>query len=170
MTLADDNGISIYYTDTDSIHIDEDGVEPLAKLYEEKYGQKLIGKKLGQFHCDFDPDEWKDEGIKNIKSIGLITLGKKSYIDKLEGVDKEGNKHYTFHIRLKGISPAAIEDHVQKEKVNNANYDEFELYKRLFGGEAVQFNMKVNNKVRFQKSKDQEFYTYSGSFKRAVKF
>ena len=43
MTLADDNDISSYYTDTDSIHIDESGVEPLAKLHEEKYGQKLIG-------------------------------------------------------------------------------------------------------------------------------
>ena len=35
MTLADDNDINIYYTDTDSIHIDESGVEPLATLYEE---------------------------------------------------------------------------------------------------------------------------------------
>ena len=35
MTLADDNNINIYYTDTDSIHIDESGVEPLAQLYEE---------------------------------------------------------------------------------------------------------------------------------------
>ena len=47
MTLADDNGINIYYTDTDSIHIDDEaGVEPLAKFYEEKYGQKLI-KQIG---------------------------------------------------------------------------------------------------------------------------
>ena len=63
----------------------------------------------------------------------------------LRGVDKEDNKHYTFHIRLKGISPAAIEDHVKKEREYNSNYDEFELYQRLFDGEAVQFNMKVNN-------------------------
>ena len=47
--------------------------------------------------------------------MGLITLGKKSYIDKLTGVDKEGNTHETFHIRLKGISPAAIEDHIKKK-------------------------------------------------------
>ena len=45
MTLADDNNINIYYTDTDSIHIDESGVEPLTKLYEENYNQKLIKKK-----------------------------------------------------------------------------------------------------------------------------
>ena len=43
------------------------------------------------------------------------------------------------------------------------------MYERLFGREAVQFDMKVNNKVRFQKSKDQEFYTYSGNFKRTVR-
>ena len=108
--------------------------------------------------------------MTNVKSIGLITLGKKSYIDTLEGVDTKGNKHYTFHIRLKGISPAAIEGHVRTERLNNSNYDEFELYQRLFDGEAIQFNMKVNNKVRFQKSKDQEFYTFSGNFKRTVKF
>ena len=57
-----------------------------------------------------------------------------------------------------------------KKEVNNSSYDEFELYERLFGGEAIQFDMKVTNKVRFQKSKDQEFYTYSGNFKRTVKF
>ena len=140
-----------------------------------KIQSKTNLEKLGQFHCDFDPPEWKNEEtnekwVKNVKSIGLITLGKKSYIDKLEGVDKDGKKHNTFHIRLKGISPAAIEDHVKKEREYNSNYDEFELYQRLFDGEAIQFNMKVNNKVRFQKSKDQEFYTYSGNFKRTVKF
>ncbi len=77
---------------------------------------KMVGKQLGHFHCDFDPDEWKGKGFKDVKSIGLITLGKKSYIDKLEGVDKDGNKHYTYHIRLKGISPAAIEEHVRIER------------------------------------------------------
>ena len=175
VALADDHDISIYYTDTDSIHIDEAGVEPLAKLYEEKYGEKLIGKKLGQFHCDFDPDEWKDEEtkekwVKNVKSMGLITLGKKSYIDKLTGVDKEGNTHETFHIRLKGISQAAIEDHVKKEKRNNADYDEWALFTRLYGGSEIKFNLGVNNKVRFQKSKDQEFFTYAKNFTRKVKF
>ena len=88
----------------------------------------------------------------------------------LRGVDENGNTKHAYHIRLKGISPAAIEDHVKKERENNSNYDEFELYKRLFGGEAIQFDMKVNNKVRFQKSTDQEFYTSSGHFKRSVRF
>ena len=86
------------------------------------------------------------------------------------GGDENGNTKQAYHIRLKGISPAAIEDHVKKEREHNANYDEFELYQRLFDGDAIQFDMKVNNKVRFQKSKDQEFYTFSGNFKRTVRF
>ena len=105
-----------------------------------------------------------------LKALGLITLGKKSYIDKLTGVDKEGKTHETFHIRLKGISQAAIEDHVKKEKRNNADYDEWALFTRLYGGSEIKFNLGVNNKVRFQKSKDQEFFTYAKNFTRKVKF
>ena len=71
---------------------------------------------------------------------------------------------------MKGISPAAIEEHVRIERQNNAMYDEVELYKRLFGGETIKFNLGVNNKVKFQKSKDQEFYTYSKSFTGKVTF
>ena len=165
MTLADEHNLNIYYTDTDSIHIDEDAVEPLAKHYEAKYGKTLIGKQLGNFHCDFD-----FPGMSNVKSIGLITLGKKSYIDKLEGIDKDGNKQNTYHIRLKGISPGAIEEHVRIERKSNANYDEWNLYDRLFKGESITFDLKANTKVRFQKNKDQEYSTFSGEFKRKVKF
>ena len=42
---AHDHKMKIYYTDTDSIHIDEEAVLPLAKVYEETYGKELIGKK-----------------------------------------------------------------------------------------------------------------------------
>ena len=44
--LANDNNINVYYTDTDSIHIDEAGVEVLAEKFEEKYDKKLIGKNV----------------------------------------------------------------------------------------------------------------------------
>ena len=165
MCLADDYDINCYYQDTDSIHMDADKIQPLAKLYEKKYNKPLIGKKLGQFHSDFE-----FEGMKDIRSVGLITLGKKSYIDKLQGTDKNGNTQNTYHIRLKGISPAAIENHIRIERKINANYDEWELYKRLYGGEAITFDMKVNNKARFEKNKGQEFRTYSGEFKRKVQF
>ena len=108
--------------------------------------------------------------MTNVKSIGLITLGKKSYIDKLEGIDKDGNKQNTYHIRLKGISPAAIEEHVRTFRNDDANYDEFGLYKRLHEHEAIAFELTANSKVRFQKNKDQEFSTFSNDFIRTVCF
>ena len=111
MCLADDNNITCYYQDTDSIHMNEDEVQPLAELFEKKYNKQLIGKQMGQFHNGFCL-----EGMKDIRSVGLITLGKKSYIDKLQGTDKNGATQHTCHIRLKGISPATIENHVRIER------------------------------------------------------
>ena len=69
--LAHKHEMNIYYTDTDSIHIDEDAVQPLADIYKQKYGKDLIGKNLGQFHCDFD-----FKGMTDVRSVGLIVLGK----------------------------------------------------------------------------------------------
>ena len=40
--------------------------------------------------------------------------------------------------------------------VINFNCDEFQMHKRLFGGEANTFDLTANNKVRFQKNKDQQ--------------
>jgi hypothetical protein len=53
MCLAEDNGIDLYYQDTDSQHMRYDDVSRLSELYREKYGRELIGKGLGQFHSDF---------------------------------------------------------------------------------------------------------------------
>ena len=46
-------------------------------LYKGKYGKELIGADLGQFHNDFDPDEWKGKRYKDVVSVGLIAIGKK---------------------------------------------------------------------------------------------
>ena len=59
---------------------------------------------------------------------------------------------------------------LKKEKRNNADYAEWALFTRLYGGSEIKFNLGVNNKVRFQKSKDQEFFTYAKNFTRKVKF
>ena len=41
---------------------------------------------------------------------------------------------------------------------------------RFIQWESIQFDMNVNNKVRFEKGKDQEYGTFTGNFKRTVKF
>ena len=162
---AHDHKMKIYYTDTDSIHIDEEAVLPLAKVYEEKYGKEPIGKNLGQFHCDFD-----FKGMSDVRSVGLIVLGKKCYIDRLEGTDKDGVKQYSYHIILKGVSPDAINHYVNTRRLTDQDYSEWNVYEDLYNGESVTFDLNVNNKVRFEKSKDQEYGTFVGSFKRTIKF
>jgi hypothetical protein len=54
MATAEDNGIDIYYTDTDSMHLLDEDVPKLEAAYEAKYGKVVTGKQLGQFHVDFD--------------------------------------------------------------------------------------------------------------------
>ena len=63
-----------------------------------------------------------------------------------------------------------IENHIRIERKINANNDEWDLYKRMYGGEAITFDLKVNNKARFENNTGQEFRTYSGDFKRKVRF
>jgi hypothetical protein len=69
--------IKIYYQDTDSIHIEAHKVDKLNDLYKSKYHKELIGEDLGQFHNDFDPDEWKGKGYNDVVSVGLIAIGKR---------------------------------------------------------------------------------------------
>ena len=100
------------------MHIEAHKVERLNTLYKGKYGKELIGDELGQFHNDFDPDEWKGKGYKDVVSVGLIAIGKKMYIDKLRGVAPDGSVHYTYHKRLKCITDDAITEKCRKTQKN----------------------------------------------------
>ena len=44
------------------------------------------------------------------------------------------------------------------------------MYKALHDEKTMEFNLNVNNKVRFQKGKEQEYSTFVGEFKRNIKF
>ena len=120
---ANDLSLPIYYTDTDSIHMDYDDVPKLEKEYKIRYGRELNGKNLGQFHIDFSLDGCKTETIKSTK---FLALGKKTYVDILEGEDKNGNIVNGYHFRAKGISAKGI----QKLADEDYNGDVFELYKK----------------------------------------
>ena len=56
-SCADDCAIKIYYQDTDSIHLNYDGVDTVVKRYKGKYGSELVGEDLGNFHIDFSMDK-----------------------------------------------------------------------------------------------------------------
>ena len=162
MSTAEDNKIDIYYQDTDSMHLKDKDISLLSDKFKAKYGRELIGKNLGQFHSDFSLD-----GCKDIVAVESIFLGKKSYIDKLEGTNEAGEKVQGYHIRMKGIPEKCIEYVVQ----NSEQYkDVFELYLDLYNGSTVHFDLtNGGNKANFKFNKDYTIDTLS-IFTRSVKF
>lgn len=138
MCLAEDNSIDIYYQDTDSMHILEKDVETLAKLFKDKYGRELIGKNMGQFHCDFDSEKIKG----NIFAIYSIILGKKSYMDVLAN----DNGDIDYHIRMKGIPNDSIIKYCDNNQISIVD-----LYEKLYNGEKINFDLTCDQqKPKFE--------------------
>jgi len=162
--LAEDNGLNIYYQDTDSIHIEDKDIKVLSELFKNKYNRELIGKDLGQFHSDFSL-----KGAKNIIATDSIFLGKKSYIDKLVGEDDKGNKVEGFHFRMKGIPKMVVEYYCEKEKIGL-----FDLYKKLYNpseeDEKVVFDLTCGGKAFTIKYEKDYTINILDKFTRAVCF
>ena len=156
ISTAEQEGISIFYQDTDSLHIREEDVIKLAEIYKLKYNKELIGTSMTQFHTDFDNFEGS---IGNIYSRKLIALGKKSYLDIL--VDEAGNEGY--HIRLKGIPKQVI-----LNKCKHENISVEELYLKLYNGEEITFNL-LDGSNCFRKTKSYQQINLP-VFNRTVKF
>jgi hypothetical protein len=135
MCLAEDLDIDMYYTDTDSIHIDNSKINYLASEYKKIHNRDLIGKNMGQFHTDFDSDILKGE----ILARRSIFLGKKCYIDELVG--SESGDLVDYHIRLKGIPNASILDYSK-----NNNLNPYELFRKLYNKEEIIFDLGCSGK------------------------
>ena len=164
MCLAEDIGAMIQYTDTDSMHIDFDMVEKLGQEFKEKYGRELIGKKLGQFHTDFEfsgsyrivngrLEKVGDsmESVGEIKANESYFIGKKTYLDKL--VDDAGQECY--HIRLKGIPAKCIQAKCDEYYHGNP----MELYKDLYEGKTVSFDLTSGGNCVFKSNKNHTITT-----------
>ena len=64
--------LNIYYQGTDGIHLNYDDADEVVKIYNDKYGQDLVGKYLGNFHIDFKmADACKGAEIYSIDSLLL---------------------------------------------------------------------------------------------------
>ena len=158
MCLAEDNNINIYYQDTDSTHTEIKDITDLNDAFKKKYERDLLGDKMGQFNCDFESDILKGD----IKSVESIFLGKKCYIDKLQG-EEEGV--YDYHIRMKGVSYESIMD-----KCDELDIGVMELYKRLYDGETIEFDLACRGKKAcFETIKDGTMITKK-DFPRSVCF
>jgi hypothetical protein len=162
MCLAEDNNIDLYYQDTDSMHLRDEHIPILSKVFKDTYGRELIGKGLGQFHSDFDLP-----GCTNIVATKSIFLGKKCYIDKLEGTNSKGEKETGFHIRMKGIPEKCIHYVVE----NSTKYkDVMDLYVDLYNGNEVAFDLtNGGSKANFKFNKNYTINTLS-LFTRSIKF
>ena len=160
MCLAEDNGLEMFYQDTDSIHITADHIEILAKLYYSVYGKELIGEDLGQFHSDFDL-----KGCKNVYANRSIFLGKKCYIDELKGIDENGQEQTDYHIRMKGVPITTI-----KYTAKNLNLTVFELYEKLYEGHKIMFDLTEGGaKANFKINKNGSINTLP-FFERVISF
>ena len=165
--MGEDLKLKMYTQDTDSIHINYNEVDILEKHYNEKYGCNLIGNDMGQFHIDFS----LDGSVGDIWATDSIFLGKKSYIDKLESRDKDGNAIYGYHIRMKGITESSI-DYTTKLNSVDGSLDYMGLYEKLFNGETINFDLLCGGaKDMFKSNKDMKIRTLQcGEFNRNVKF
>ena len=159
MCLSEDLGIDMYYTDTDSIHIDNSKIGLLAEEYEKINGNKLIGKSMGQFHSDFDSNILKGE----ITADRSIFLGKKCYIDELVG--SESPDIVDYHIRLKGVPNASILDYCYNNKITP-----YELYEELYDGKEIKFDMTCGGKKVNFKFHNNLTITTLDEFNRKIKF
>ena len=167
MGLASDNGILIYYQDTDSMHLKDCDIPKLEELYKKHYNGKILhGKGLGQFKSDFKfmDEDGNDLKYKNVKSIRSLFLGKKAYIDELRGYDAEGKEHIDYHIRLKGVTEAGINEKVKE-------LGAIKLYEKLAAGEEITFVLNpTKHKVMFEFTKNSVHTRETRSFERVVSF
>jgi hypothetical protein len=155
MCLAEDNNINIYYQDTDSMHIDNDSVDKLAELFQTKYKRELIGKDMGQFHCDFDLGQ--DKGTLPV-SIKSIYLAKKTYLDVVDYI-KDGEAKQGYHIRMKGVP---------NESIIANNEDVWNTYEALLSGDEIEFDL-LKSRPMFEFNKNFTITTRE-KFLRKVSF
>ena len=148
MCLAEDIGIPIFYQDTDSMHMPEEAVPKLEATFKEKYGRELNGKDLGQFHPDFEFD-----GHSNVRSVEGIFVGKKCYLDVLEG-EKDGETNQTLHVRCKGVPTQVVEWTAARDNPNRIDGVR-ELYLKLLAGEQVEFDLTAKgSRACFDSARD----------------
>ena len=145
---AEDIGINVYYQDTDSIHVENDKIELLEKEFEKRFGRKLRGNKLGQFHPDFDKCYSKNRDCirlqcKNKKKYNILKL-----LCKILGIKMLGNvskdKTKMYYIYLDKNDNNKLENYLKNlnkifNKTSDVNYicDKCEGYDKIYNCSMV---------------------------------
>jgi hypothetical protein len=177
MMIAEANGIDNYYMDTDSMHIVLKEVPRLAELFEQETGYPLIGDEYGQFKCDFALSDSLGRPCNNVKAAGTWILGKKCYLDMLEGISRDGDPVKGFHARIKGCSRAALFAKGDELFPEMSRRDQMNcIYEAMANGDTMKFDLMakgegaklgfVSNK-NFTTSTRESFtrrYTFKGPY------
>jgi hypothetical protein len=149
MTTAQDENIPIYYQDTDSMMLHDDDIPRLEEAFMSKYNRKLVGKDLGQFSSDLNPEddsEASGKKIKNIYATEGIFVGKKAYILKVECVDAEGNVYDAgYHSRCKGVNTQSIEHLLSKPE--HKDKDILDIYNDWYKGKSYDLDLTAGQTV-----------------------
>lgn len=164
MCLAEDLDIKIFYQDTDSMHIEDNKIDLLAKEFKSLYNKELIGKALGQFHCDFD--------FKSIDQLPVAIksyfLGKKCYIDMIL-CKNNGVESIEYHCRMKGVPSKCIKEFQCENLTDTQIYNNvMDIYSDLYKGDTIEF--KLVDKKCFKYNKNFTYSQYEGDFTRKVSF
>jgi hypothetical protein len=189
MCLIEDNGMGdeMYYSDTDSILMNEEILPKLDELFKKQNnGKTLFGKALGQMSGDFKIKDKNGNKIKmsEIYATDAVFLGKKMYMTKIKGIDLDGNEHIDYHCRMKGITPKSIdyENEYRNNKFKviqeiknkqNKNMTKLELYDLIYNNLPVDFDLLCGGKsAMFKYKKDNEglniYRHLKGTFTRRV--
>ena len=164
MTLAEDEKLSIWYQDTDSMRINYEELDLLEKAFKIEYNRDLIGTDMCQFHIDFD----LDGACGEIYSTESYFLAKKVYLDNLESINKDSDIINGDHIRLKSVPTSCI-----KFTAKNMNMTPMHLYKHLFGkNNKIQFDLTQNGQnCGFKYNTDMSVRSYNpNEFCREIGF
>lgn len=164
--ILDEQKLPMYYTDTDSIHMNDADVVKLADGYRAHFNRELIGKNLGQFHSDFD----LKGAVGDPTSIWNVSLGPKCYLDVLKGKNKDGGDIYGTHIRLKGVTQAGIDDKINEYKQSSYIERAKALFTDLSKGKEIEFTLNPTDKVMMEYVQGGIRTREIGSFTRKVKF
>jgi len=165
--IASTNNLTIYYGDTDSIHVNDDEIQTLSEKFTEKYGRQLIGDYMGQFHSDF---KHKNKDCKNVVSEKSIYLGRKAYVNYLSGVDSNNVSHSCIHARMRGINEVSLINEARKLENKNMKDNVFEIYEKLIS-ESIEFVLNPSEeKMAFKFTSRGVQKRVTDSFKRVISF
>ena len=139
---------------------DDPNAAEYIEWYTKKYGRPPTEKEM------------KDKIIKKEFKVRIVSeesvfLGKKCYCDKLVAQGDDGGEIYgvDYHIRMKGVSGDAIDDKLLEEDI-----DPIELYKQLFDGEEITFDLACRGKKACFETMEDGTMTTREIFQRLIKF